>query len=263
MAFLFKGKRVPEGVDPARIPPGQTRTAPDRWPVLSFGPEPRTDIATWDFKVFGAVENELTLDYNELRAVPSKDVVADIHCVTGWSRLGDKWTGEPIGEILERVKPLPSAKYVNAHCEHGYTTSVPLSVPESRDSAGRAARSCCTPVLGISAPSRCTWRWSIPESVARGGAWRFAPAAGFTSGLTTACSPSSSKRWAYRTPSSSPLVPRAPRLLKAATSSRRPPRRWRRAFPFSPLPPPPTPPTSSATARPQCCGPTTSVIWWR
>ena len=92
MAFLFKSKRVPEGVDPSRIPPGQTLTAPDRWPVLTFGPVPKTDIAKWDFKVFGAVENELTLDYGELRALPSKDVVADIHCVTGWSRLGDKWT---------------------------------------------------------------------------------------------------------------------------------------------------------------------------
>ena len=74
MAFLFKGKRIPEGVDPARIPPGQTLTAPDRWPLLHFGPVPKTDIATWNFKVFGAVENELTLDYVSLRALPSSAV---------------------------------------------------------------------------------------------------------------------------------------------------------------------------------------------
>jgi len=128
MAFLFKGKKLPEGVDPARIPPGQTLTAPDRWPLLHFGPVPKTDIAKWDFKVFGAVENELTLDYGELRALQSKTVVADIHCVTGWSRLGDTWTGVPIKEILARVKPKPEAKYVMAHSEYGYTTSVPLEV---------------------------------------------------------------------------------------------------------------------------------------
>src|SRR5258708_10569327 len=122
MAFLFKGKRVPEGVDAARIPPGQTLTAPDRWPVLSFGPVPRTDIATWDFKVFGAVENDLTLDYGELRALPSKDVVADIHCVTRWSRLGDTWTGFPIREILDRVKPTPQAKHASAPSASAYTT---------------------------------------------------------------------------------------------------------------------------------------------
>jgi DMSO/TMAO reductase YedYZ molybdopterin-dependent catalytic subunit len=128
MAFLFKNKKLPEGVDPARIPPGQTLTAPDRWPLLHFGPVPKTDIARWDLKIFGEVEHELTLDYGELRALPKKDVVADIHCVTSWSRLGDTWTGVPIREILDRVKPKPEARYVMAHSEYGYTTSVPLSV---------------------------------------------------------------------------------------------------------------------------------------
>ena len=133
MASFFKSKRIPEGVDPARIPPGQTLTAPDRWPLLHFGPVPKIDIAKWDFTVFGAVENMLTLDYGEVRALPAKDVVADIHCVTGWSWLGDRWTGVPIREILDRVKPLASAKYVTAHCEYGYTTSVPLSVLDGPD----------------------------------------------------------------------------------------------------------------------------------
>ena len=112
MAFLFKGKKLPEGIDPARIPPGQTLTAPDRWPLLHFGPVPKTDIATWDFQVFGAVENPISLDYGELRALPPKDVVADIHCVTGWSRLGDTFTGVPIKEILDRVKPADRTAFV-------------------------------------------------------------------------------------------------------------------------------------------------------
>src|SRR5207253_2803616 len=133
MAFLFKNKKLPEGVDPSRIPPGQTLTAPDRWPLLHFGPVPKTDIAKWDFKVFGAVEHEISLDYRELRALPSKDVVADVHCVTGWSRLGDTWTGVPIQEILRRCEPRPEARYVMAHCEFGYTTSMPLEVLDDDD----------------------------------------------------------------------------------------------------------------------------------
>ena len=60
-------------------------------------------------------------------------MVADIHCVTGWSRLGDRWTGVPIKEILARVKPKAEAKYVMAHSEYGYTTSVPLQVLEGPD----------------------------------------------------------------------------------------------------------------------------------
>jgi DMSO/TMAO reductase YedYZ molybdopterin-dependent catalytic subunit len=130
---IFGRKRIPEGVDPARIPPGQTLTAPDRWPLLHFGPVPKTDINSWDFKVFGLVENELRLDYGELRGLPAKNVVADIHCVTGWSRLGDTWNGVAVQTVLEKVRPKAEAHYVMAHCEYGYTTSVPLAVLDDDD----------------------------------------------------------------------------------------------------------------------------------
>jgi DMSO/TMAO reductase YedYZ molybdopterin-dependent catalytic subunit len=85
---IFSRRPLPEGVDPARVPPGQTLTAPDRWPLLHFGPVPRTDLDRWDLKVFGSVENELALTYEEIRSLPVKEVIADIHCVTGWSRFG-------------------------------------------------------------------------------------------------------------------------------------------------------------------------------
>jgi DMSO/TMAO reductase YedYZ molybdopterin-dependent catalytic subunit len=116
-----------------RVPPGQTLTAPDRWPVLTFGPVPSTDLASWDLKVFGLVERESSLTYHELRALPRRDITADIHCVTGWSRLGDTWTGAGIREVLARCRPLPEATHVMAHCEFGYTTSVPLAVLDDAD----------------------------------------------------------------------------------------------------------------------------------
>ncbi|HEY7200044.1 MAG TPA: sulfite oxidase-like oxidoreductase [Candidatus Dormibacteraeota bacterium] len=127
------GRRLPEGVDASRIPPGQTLTAPDRWPVLTFGPVPRTDLAAWSLRVFGLVEHELELTYAEVRALPAKELVADIHCVTGWSRLDDTWTGVPIQEILRRCGPRPEVTHVMAHCEFGYTTSVPLAVLDDDD----------------------------------------------------------------------------------------------------------------------------------
>ena len=123
--------RPPRGVDPARIPPGQTVT--DKWPVLHFGPVPKVDLATWDLKLFGLVEEPLTLTYPELRALPGEVRLADIHCVTAWSRLGDTWQGVAIRDLLARVKPKAQAAYVMAHCEYGYTTSVPLSVLDSDD----------------------------------------------------------------------------------------------------------------------------------
>jgi DMSO/TMAO reductase YedYZ molybdopterin-dependent catalytic subunit len=130
---LFARNRIPEGIDPKRIPPGQTLTAPDKWPLLHFGPVPKTDLATWTLKVFGEVENPVTLDYEQFKALPTKEITADIHCVTSWSRLGDRWTGVPIQALLELVKPTAGAHYVMAHCEYGYTTSVPLSVLDDDD----------------------------------------------------------------------------------------------------------------------------------
>jgi len=126
-------RRVPEGVDPGRVPPGQVLTAPDRWPLLQFGPVPHTDLRQWDLHLFGLVEHELRLSYDELRALPRKELAADIHCVTGWSRLGDRWTGVAIQEILRRCGPLPQVTHVMAHCEFGYTTSVPLAVLDDDD----------------------------------------------------------------------------------------------------------------------------------
>ncbi len=133
MSSLTQSKRLPDGVDPRRVPPGQTLTAPDRWPLLHFGPIPRTDLASWSLKVFGLVESELTLTYEEVCAVPSKEVVADIHCVTGWSRLGDRWTGVAIQEVLQRCRPMSNVTHVMAHCEFGYTTSLPLEALDDDD----------------------------------------------------------------------------------------------------------------------------------
>jgi DMSO/TMAO reductase YedYZ molybdopterin-dependent catalytic subunit len=130
---LFSRNRIPEGVDPKRIPPGQTLTAPDRWPLLHFGPVPKTDLATWSLKAYGEVASPATLSWEQFQALPRKEITADIHCVTAWSRLGDTWTGVPIQALLEMVRPLPSAKYVMAHCEYGYTTSLPIEVLDDDD----------------------------------------------------------------------------------------------------------------------------------
>jgi len=48
-----RGKRQAEklGIDPQRVPPGQYLT--DRFPVLTVGPNPAYDLASWDLTVFG------------------------------------------------------------------------------------------------------------------------------------------------------------------------------------------------------------------
>src|SRR3954452_18928679 len=79
------------GYDPARLPPGQYLT--EKWPVLHAGSVPDTDLATWDLRVFGEVERELTLSRDELRGLPATEVTPDIPCVTRWSRFDTSFRG--------------------------------------------------------------------------------------------------------------------------------------------------------------------------
>jgi len=109
-----------------RTPPGQTLTA--KWPVLHYGSVPKVDPKSenWSLRIFGLVENEYELSYDEIRALPSIDVVCDIHCVTHWSRLDNTFTGVPTKLILERAKVKPNARFVMCHSEAGFTVNVPL-----------------------------------------------------------------------------------------------------------------------------------------
>ena len=110
--------------DRSRIPPGQVATA--KWPVLHYSHVPRVDTATWMFRVRGEVEQPVTLDWAAFSALPRRDVIADMHCVTQWSRLDNRFAGVSVGEILSLARPAPSATHVLVHAEPDYTTNLPL-----------------------------------------------------------------------------------------------------------------------------------------
>ena len=112
------------GIDPARVPPGQYLT--ERFPVLTVGPNPKFDLSAWDFGVFGEVETPVTLTWDELMALPQREVKTDIHCVTRWSKLDMPWKGVPMRALLDRVQPLESARFVIAHAEQGFTANLPI-----------------------------------------------------------------------------------------------------------------------------------------
>ncbi|MBV8579019.1 MAG: sulfite oxidase-like oxidoreductase [Candidatus Eremiobacteraeota bacterium] len=108
------------------VPPGQTVT--EGFPVLHVGDVPAIDPATWRLRVFGQVEHPFELSYDELRALPSAEFRGDIHCVTRWTKRDTTWTGVPFKTIVERAKPLASAKFVVQHAGNDYTTNLPLDV---------------------------------------------------------------------------------------------------------------------------------------
>jgi DMSO/TMAO reductase YedYZ molybdopterin-dependent catalytic subunit len=127
--LLGRADRDPAVAD--RIPPGQYRT--EKFPVLHYGSVPKTDLATWDFRVWGEVDSPFTLTWDEFKSLPRKTVGTDIHCVTRWSKLDTEWEGVPIQEILRRAQLRPSARFVVAHAEQGYTANVPLEVLDDDD----------------------------------------------------------------------------------------------------------------------------------
>ena len=127
---MFGGKTQDPAIT-ARIPPGQYRT--EKFPVLHYGSTPKTDLATWDFKVFGEVDSPFRLTWTEFKALPRKTVTTDIHCVTRWTKLDTAWEGVPIQEILSRAELRPSAAFALAHSEQGYTANMPLSILDDDD----------------------------------------------------------------------------------------------------------------------------------
>ena len=125
------GSREQDAAVADRIPPGQYRTT--KFPVLHYGSVPHTDLATWDFKVWGEVDTPLTLTWQQFKALPRKTVATDIHCVTRWTKLDTTWEGVPIQEILRLAGVRTTATHVLAHSEQGYTANVPLSVLDDDD----------------------------------------------------------------------------------------------------------------------------------
>ena len=117
--------RIHEEFDGARLPPGQRRT--DRFPVLSKSGTPEVDIEHWEFSVTGAVGNDLRYTWDEFTALPSETQRQDFHCVTGWSRFDNEFSGVPFPALAERAEVSDDAEMVLFGSADGYTTNLPLA----------------------------------------------------------------------------------------------------------------------------------------
>ena len=73
------------------------------------------NLADWRLEIGGLVETAMRFSLAEIREFPSRTQITRHDCVEGWSCIG-KWKGAPLSAILERVKPLPAARYVMFFC---------------------------------------------------------------------------------------------------------------------------------------------------
>jgi DMSO/TMAO reductase YedYZ molybdopterin-dependent catalytic subunit len=87
----------------------------------------QVDTATWTLRLFGEVEEEVALDYEQLQALPATEITTDIHCVTRWSRFDAGFRGVHWRELVTLCRPKPSAHFAIAHAEAGYTENLPLA----------------------------------------------------------------------------------------------------------------------------------------
>lgn len=118
--------RAPTQVDdPERVPPGQHLTP--GWPVLHVGRAPDVgDPERWRLVVTGQVGRRLELRLDDLRSLPTATVTSDLHCVTGWSRLDNAWTGVRVAEVLARAEPGPQASHAVVTGHPAYSANLDL-----------------------------------------------------------------------------------------------------------------------------------------
>jgi len=126
---IFRRKNSEEKVQKeGRLPPGQALT--QKFPVLHYGSVPTANLNTWDFRVWGEVEEERRWNWEEFNQLPRKQILMDIHCVTRWSKFDTHWEGVSVKSLVDAgvIKLKSAAKFVVQHAEHGFTANLPLEV---------------------------------------------------------------------------------------------------------------------------------------
>lgn len=111
------------------LPPGQFET--EKWPVLHQGDVYEFDEASWDFRLFGEVEEEVSLSYAEMMMLPKTVSSIDMHCVTTWSKFGTRFEGIALRELLQLVNIKEDVKYIKIYGYYngdrfGYSANLPL-----------------------------------------------------------------------------------------------------------------------------------------
>jgi DMSO/TMAO reductase YedYZ molybdopterin-dependent catalytic subunit len=74
-----------------------------------------TGFADWRLEVSGLVAAPAGFSLAELKAMPARSQITRHDCVEGWSAIG-KWTGVPLGTVLDKVGLAPEARYIVFRC---------------------------------------------------------------------------------------------------------------------------------------------------
>ena len=120
----------PMGVGPKnrhgmpKLPTGQHMTK--GWPVLDLGFHPEIPLNEWRLTVDGAVNNPLSLTWEDFLNLEQTEDVSDFHCVTTWSKMDVPWKGVRLADLAALADVRDDAKHVLCYAYDDYTTNVPL-----------------------------------------------------------------------------------------------------------------------------------------
>ena len=106
----------------ARLPPGQREVK--TWPVLDLGVRPEIEPEEWRLRVDGLVAAPTVWDWTAFGAQPQVTLTSDIHCVTGWSRFDNAWTGVHVAHLFDVVRPKSEARHCVFHSHDGYAANI-------------------------------------------------------------------------------------------------------------------------------------------
>jgi DMSO/TMAO reductase YedYZ molybdopterin-dependent catalytic subunit len=91
---------------------------------------PQLDTATWSVRVWGEVEQEVTMDWATLLKQPLEQHLVTLTCVSnevGGDLAGNAmWTGWPVRNLLAMARPKAGADMVLSRSSDGFTAGTPL-----------------------------------------------------------------------------------------------------------------------------------------
>jgi DMSO/TMAO reductase YedYZ molybdopterin-dependent catalytic subunit len=83
--------------------------------LMWYNPVPPVDVAKWRLRIFGLVEKPVEMTVADLAKLPHTEQNSRMKCVQCWSSR-TSWGGFRFGELIERVKPLKTAKAIRIDC---------------------------------------------------------------------------------------------------------------------------------------------------
>jgi DMSO/TMAO reductase YedYZ molybdopterin-dependent catalytic subunit len=117
----------------AELPPGQQLVAPGKWPIIGER-FPENTGRPWSLTIQGQGQSK-TFSLDQLRDFRQSENVIDIHCVTRWSKLGVKFRGVRLADLIAQFRPLDEAQFISfvSRSSRRHSTSLTMATALQQD----------------------------------------------------------------------------------------------------------------------------------